>query len=149
MTQIYAKDSFDRFNEYLLEVILSYLPIKQKFKYQCLSKQWQRLVFNKEKLILLYEMDYYFANNLCKDLILNQRLVLNRFETILKKCQNITTIKMYFDVHNECTDNMNDVFELIIKYCNRLKQMNYGFKGVSEKTLKEFFAKFGPKLKTF
>ena len=40
-------DSFDRFGDDLLELIVSYLTIEDKFRFQCLSKQWRRVVFNK------------------------------------------------------------------------------------------------------
>jgi hypothetical protein len=46
--KIYPKDSFDRFGDDLCELLLSYLTIEHKFGFECVSKQWQRLVYNKQ-----------------------------------------------------------------------------------------------------
>ena len=45
---VYERDSMERFGDDLTEEILYYLSLKDKVKFECLSKQWQRLVFNKE-----------------------------------------------------------------------------------------------------
>src|ERR1700724_630875 len=41
------KASFDRFGDDLSELIVSYLTIEDKFRFQCLSKQWRTLGFNR------------------------------------------------------------------------------------------------------
>ncbi len=41
----YSKDSFDRFGDDLCQLLLSYLTINDKIKFECISKQWQTLVF--------------------------------------------------------------------------------------------------------
>jgi len=84
MSQIYSKDSFDRFGDDLMEVLLSYLSIEQKIKFECLSKQCQRVVFNKQ-FINNYKFNY---NSNTIDLIL--------FEAMVKKYPNITTILFGF-----------------------------------------------------
>jgi hypothetical protein len=51
-------DSFERFCDDLCEVLLCFLPISHKIKFECVSKQWNRLVFNKkQKLIITYSED--------------------------------------------------------------------------------------------
>ncbi|CAG2170348.1 unnamed protein product [Oppiella nova] len=47
MSQIYSKDSLDRFGDDLCEILLSYLSFEGRFRYECLSKQWQRVVYYK------------------------------------------------------------------------------------------------------
>ena len=49
MTSIYAKSSFDRFGDDLIELVLSYIPFEDCFHFRCVSKQWKRLIFNKQK----------------------------------------------------------------------------------------------------
>src|ERR1700727_1481575 len=92
MSQIYSKDSFDRFGDDLCEVLLSYLSFSHRFRYECLSKQWQRFVFNTQT-------ELYINLNYCK--------------IILKKCPNIQHI--YLDSRID-----NSKFSLIIKHCNHL-----------------------------
>jgi hypothetical protein len=45
----YSKDSFDRFGDDLCELLLSYLRVEQKLFYECVSKQWKTLIFNKQQ----------------------------------------------------------------------------------------------------
>ena len=48
MSRVYERDSMERFGDDLTKVIVSYLYINNKVKFECLSKQWQRLIFNKQ-----------------------------------------------------------------------------------------------------
>ncbi|CAG2100924.1 unnamed protein product [Medioppia subpectinata] len=43
--QIYAKNSMDRFGDDLCGLLLSYLTFEDRFRYECVSKQFQRTVF--------------------------------------------------------------------------------------------------------
>ena len=46
------RDSFDvRIDDDLFEFIVSYLPIKDKLRYESVSKRFQRFVFNKQKVL--------------------------------------------------------------------------------------------------
>ena len=49
----YSSDSFERFGDDLCELLLSYLSVKQKKRFECVSKQWQRLVFNKQQKLII------------------------------------------------------------------------------------------------
>ncbi|CAG2101682.1 unnamed protein product [Medioppia subpectinata] len=75
----YSKDSFDRFGDDLCQQLLSFLTFEDRFRCECLSKQWRRLVFNTQKDI------HYREDNNWSDL--------STFEMILKKCQNITHLR--------------------------------------------------------
>ncbi|CAG2110681.1 unnamed protein product, partial [Medioppia subpectinata] len=44
-SQIYAKDSLDRFGDDLCALIVSYLSLEDRFRCECVSKQFQRTVF--------------------------------------------------------------------------------------------------------
>ncbi len=45
-------DSFERFGDDLCELLLSYLSISDKIHFECVSKQWQRLILNKQNQIV-------------------------------------------------------------------------------------------------
>jgi hypothetical protein len=46
-------NSFDRFNDDLCEVLVSYLSISDKIRLECVSKHWKNLIFNKQKIIFI------------------------------------------------------------------------------------------------
>jgi hypothetical protein len=45
----FPKDSFDRFSDDLCQLLLSYFSVKQKLLFECVSKQWKILIFNKQQ----------------------------------------------------------------------------------------------------
>ena len=49
----YERDSMERFGDDLTEHVLSFLWLKNKVKFQYVSKQVRRLVFNIKKLIFI------------------------------------------------------------------------------------------------
>ena len=132
MSEIYSKDSFDRFGDDLTEVLLSYLSIKNCFDLRYVSKQWKSLIFNKQNFLRLdNNIDWTQTSNL------------RQLEITLKSCPNITSI----DVNNYLELNIDLIFELIIKYCDNLCEINYTFDELSEDMCNKFFEKFGSNLK--
>ncbi|CAG2167363.1 unnamed protein product, partial [Oppiella nova] len=91
----YPKDSFDRFGDDLCGLVLSYLEFEECFRYECLSKQWQRCVFTRRHSLSVS------APVLKKfQLRENNSIVANKwtiFESVVKKCPNITSIDMTID----------------------------------------------------
>src|SRR6202023_4259357 len=75
------KASFDRFGDDLSELIVSYLTIEDKFRFECLSKQWRRLVFNKTYVLRILENNSLFVRKV-EDLYEVKHKV---FEKCLKK----------------------------------------------------------------
>ncbi len=72
----YRRDSFsDSVCDDLSEIILQFLPIEDKFRFECVSKQFQRTVFQRH-----YEL--VITNSMC-------RRDDQTFEAILKKLPNI------------------------------------------------------------
>ena len=123
----------------LAEVILQYLPLKDKLRLECVSKQFQRTIFVKEDEIHCFT--YFFS---VKPIDSQMKI----FETILKKCENINKISLLDDfIEQRFTKNKyNETIELIIKYCNNLTQFDINFNLISKTKLKKFFEKFGSKL---
>ena len=81
MSRVYARDSMERFGDDLTELILSYLLFTDKLRLECVSKQWRRLVYNKQvELNMTYFRTSYFNVD-------RQTL-----ESVLKKCPNIEKV---------------------------------------------------------
>ena len=134
-----------RFCDDLCEEILQYLSLEDKLRLQCVSKQFQRTVFqrqyelyinigNEEKHnYLSYYHNYYYIEDQS----------MHSFKALLKKCPNITSIQLETHDSDNC---FNKVFRLIIKNCNNLSEViveNY----INDSNFEEFHRKFGTKIK--
>ena len=100
--KVYAKNSFERFGDDLTEEILQYLTFVDKIRLECVSKQWRRLVFNKQFVIELNKNLGDNRNETQNSLIklhnfVNNTSSINRpsLELLLKKCPNITKVKLF------------------------------------------------------
>ena len=135
-----GNNSFNRFDDDLSEVLITYLSIEDKFRFECLSKQWQRLVFNKEK-----QLTIDFRSDDQKLFTKDNNWVINstKLESILKKWSNLTAIHLLNDIENK-----EEVFQLILKYVKHLTKITANFADLSETTLKQFCHKFGSDLKS-
>ena len=116
----------DRLGDDLCQVLLSYLPFEDRFRCECVSKQWQRVVYKTQT--------EYTGKH-----ILNVK----SFEWILKKCQNISRIGRFLVSFSD-----NSMFELITKHCNHLQHICIPFDALSVDTIAKFFAKFAKSLKS-
>ncbi|XP_054168338.1 uncharacterized protein LOC128965625 [Oppia nitens] len=83
-----AKDSFERFGDDLTEDLLDYLQFDDKFYYECISRQWQRLVYNKVNTVevVAHETEFNKVDDMSFDLL--------KWQTIFKKCRYITTVSI-------------------------------------------------------
>ena len=82
--EVYPKESFDRFGDDLCEVLLSYLSFEDRFRYECLSKQFQRFIFTTVSEITIH---WKFG------FISYEESYEKSYESILKKCKNVTRIE--------------------------------------------------------
>ena len=139
-------DSKDRYSfndcicDDLSEVILQYLPLKDKLRLECVSKQFQKTIFQKQ-----FELN--FDKNFVKNVLKNKRIESKSFESVVKNCPNIKSIKL-FDP-SVVYKNYNQTIHLVIKYCNNLSRIDCKFTQMTEKTFLKFVKKFGSKLKYF
>jgi hypothetical protein len=143
------RESFDRICDDLCELIVSYLLFEDKIRFECVSKQFQRLVYNKQNSIKINEKYFFFF----KTKISIQRLLFDNqisgkfdykaFESLLKKCKFITKISI--DSHFESGDHL---IELIARYCPHLKSIKFDFSSVSQKSMIDFGLNCGQKLET-
>ena len=100
---VYGKDSFDRFGDDLTEEVLQYLTFSDKVRLECVSKQWQRCIFQRQFVIELKYPDLKPQNSLnqmivwkevgrCRTKKRRKTIETSALESVLKKCPNITTI---------------------------------------------------------
>ncbi len=132
INKIKRRQSFDdRICDDLCEVILQYLPLEDKLRLECVSKQFQRTVFQKVfeySIKIFYDLmngcpDYYYE--ILREMHIQWirfETYFNEIESVLKRCPNIHCLYLvsdYFNVfYNIC--EYNALIELIIKYCNNL-----------------------------
>ena len=147
----YKRDSFDdRFCNDLCEEILQYLSLEDKLKLEGVSKQFQRAVLKKHHELTIETLNdrdmipivkgeyrYLYIENIFIDL--------KSLEVLLKKCPNITSIHLR---ESEVEFDYNPVFRLITKYCNNLRQIDFGEIEINDEKIEEFQRKFGPKIKS-
>ena len=132
------RDSFDvRIDDDLFEVIVSYLPIKDKLRYESVSKRFQRFVFNKQKILRINDYkDFVIINNLKNGVLVNDCKYLT---ILLKKFQFITTLEIdYF---------FDEFLETITEYCNHLTSITISCYNIDLEALKRFCGKFGQLLR--
>ena len=147
----YRRDSFDdRFCDDLCEDILQYLSLENKLRLQCVSKQFQRTVFQRQDDLYINmspEEHIFYLNNrfsIRRDhnyyYIEDQSL--HSFKALLKKCPNITSIQL----ERQEPEKFNQVFRLIIENCNNLSEVIVE-NDINDSNFEEFHRKFGPKIK--
>ena len=133
------KESFDRFGDDLTQEIIQYLTFDDKIRLECMSKQWRRLVFNKQfdlrieckvKDFEVVRVDYHNCLNRLvyrygpSDYLrlryrrAHERLYMNEtyLVSVLKKCQNIKRIRLRID--SDSTE-----LDLFFQYLPKLKHV--------------------------
>ena len=135
--KVYAKNSFDRFGDDLTEELLQYLTLENKIRLECVSKQWQRCVFNKQFVLDTSYLRYRSGlwNSMMKVIKSKRQREVQIIESIVKKCPNITDVILWSGINSS-------VLSLIGRYCPRIKSFEYT---VYDKSL-DFFRINGQKL---
>jgi hypothetical protein len=151
----FPKNSINRFGDTLMEDILSYLSFRDKVVFESVSKQWKKVIYNKQTELRLnsYEIEgKHTLNKLLQSFSASdfpsgfahqlgfKAINKESFESLLKKCKSIKTFKI------ECYTDSSDL-ELIGKYCPNLENLELSVFGLNEKTLSEFGLKYGNQLK--
>ena len=173
----YRRDSFsDRICDDLSQVLLQFLSLEDKIRLECVSKQFQRTVFQKQNELIL-KIEYKKCQGEClsyepnvlrlKYQSLYQRTGIVRhidpqleviafesyyykpIESLLKKCPNIQSIDLW---EFQATDNRQIsklMLQMITKYCNHLIKFRKKPFNQNSFEFQEFCRKFGQKLKYF
>jgi len=144
------RQSFGRFCDDLTQVIISFLPIADKIRLECVSKQFQRLIFNKQFDLTIHPRsteEKIFSDKLIKEFkeckSFNDYIIVDEkaFESVLKKFKFINKIWIY------SAKNNGTVLQLITKYCNYLKVIKFDFRKIGKRSLAQFGQKCGQKLR--
>jgi hypothetical protein len=142
------RDSFsDRICDDLCEVLLSYLSFKDKMRFECVSKQFQRCVYNKENSIDVRDSIEEMGQKIIFNNVLieiDQSFIYKIPESIFKKCKFVNNICIYLELNSKAA---NELMNLIIKNCNNLKSIAFNFNKISDELIEKFGLKFGQQLK--
>jgi hypothetical protein len=133
----YHFDSFDRFGDDLCELLLSYLSISDKIRFECVSKQWKSLIFNRQQSIRIN-----CAEDRKDSIKLSTNITSNKtfFEKLFQKFRFIEEV--YISTQRE-----NKIFESIVNVCNNLKTITSSGDVSNAQEMKTFKEKCGQKLK--
>ena len=133
------KTSFDRFGDDLSQLIVSYLTIEDKFRFQCLNRQWLRMVFEEEYVLRVERNNKTMVNEFRGDYSVKPQV----FEKCLLKLKNLTEIQI--DLH---IDNTEEVLQIIADNCHHLRRLSIGLSDdISDESIEYFGQKCGQKLK--
>ena len=138
--KVYAKNSLDRFGDDLTEEILQYMTLEEKIRLECVSKQWQRCVYQRQFVFELEHKSVEKQNSLNKLCNINNNLSHVKhqsLESVLKKCPNKTKVKLGITVNSS-------VLSLIGRYCPRIKSLTSQL--YSEDNSLSFFRMYGYKV---
>ena len=151
MSTTYSKNSFDRFDDDLCEFVLSYLPSKDKFKYECVCSQWQRTIYQRVNRLAIRSND-----ELTRILFSFCAIRCGALERFLKKCPNISQFYMEASSYLFCNNKIHitscegtiDISELVFKYCRHLTSIDNSLFCIKELTARKLLEVYGPQLKS-
>ncbi|CAG2100607.1 unnamed protein product [Medioppia subpectinata] len=115
--QIYAKNSFDRFGDDLCGVILSYLSLHERFVCECVSKQFQRTVFESVVDITIHDLTLLFGK-ISRTNINDSKML----ATIGRKCSHIHTIDCR-RLSDTYTKQLPEVLPIFRDNCSHLRHI--------------------------
>lgn len=155
----------DRICDDLCEVLLSFLSFEDKIRFECVSKQFQRIIFNKQNVLQSVESSrslffMFDSENKKTKNSLNQLFKLNdkrmdEFVTVLQKCKSINSIDIIVNKNTMSRKlsricrylvDSEEILRKMIRYCPKLKSISFNFNFISNELLIRFGKKFGKNL---
>ncbi|CAG2100606.1 unnamed protein product [Medioppia subpectinata] len=130
--RIYAKNSFDRFGDDLFGLLLSYLSLYESFVCECVSKQFQRTVFESVVDITIHDMTFWYEKRSRTDINYMQMLA-----TIGRKCSHIHTIDCR-RISNTFTKQLPEVLPIFRDNCPHLRHIYCDFDENTDQLMPEF-----------
>ncbi|CAG2109805.1 unnamed protein product [Medioppia subpectinata] len=144
-TKAIAKDSMDRYDDNVCQLLLSYLPFEDRFRYEGVSKQWQRVLYETiDEIVVDHQMvSTMIATETAKYKIFFVKPNGEFFMTsMLNKCPNIKSIDIRSDA-----DATRVVFKLMFglkrNYPN-LREIQFKNQELDPIWTKWVFTVFGP-----
>ncbi|CAG2118916.1 unnamed protein product, partial [Medioppia subpectinata] len=111
--KLYAKNSMDRFGDDMCGLILSYLSLEDKFRCECVSKQFQRTAFES-----VVDIDI-------NDIFLKRMRIKYNSEgltRIAKKCPNIQSIE-FREIKSTKEEHILEVLNTFRANCRQLREI--------------------------
>jgi hypothetical protein len=111
----YRRDSFsDRICDDLSEVILQYLSLEGKVRLECVSKQFQRTIFIRHHEMTIESM---LSNLRLEGMSL---INMNSFESLIKRCPNITSLRFRGFVSTTLVRLSLEVISMLSIHCAKM-----------------------------
>ena len=151
MSTIYSKDSFDRFGDDLNGLILSYLPLEDRIKFESVSHQWKRTVYQRVKHLVFESKDDLLTKKLFSKKQMNDKL--SAFDSLLTKCHNITNLSFgsefeFFEIIARIPGLNAIFFKVIAKYCSHLRSIDNSSYALSQELAQTFYQTIGHKIQS-
>ena len=141
---MFAKNSLDRFGDDLLELLLSYIPLDDSFRFSCVSKQWRRLIFNKHT-VLRFGCEKIYANH-PEQRRSKIKVSIQAMDKIFSNCYNIR--KIYLNIDFLYYENIKQFIEILKNY-KKINEFHIKtMRCMDEKTLRVISLNFGPIIKS-
>ncbi|CAG2110628.1 unnamed protein product [Medioppia subpectinata] len=112
--KIYAKNSMDRFGDDLCQLLLSYLSFEDRFRCECVSKQFRRTVFGS---VVCIEINDRFMQQMLKTTLIET------LATIAIKCPNIETIDCRGIETEKIREHIPEVLAIFRDNCLNLREI--------------------------
>ncbi|CAG2107300.1 unnamed protein product [Medioppia subpectinata] len=128
-SKTYAKYSMDRFGDDMCGLILSYLSFKDRFRLECVSKQFQRTVFDSV-------IDININDRLIRQI--QRTTITQTIATIATKCPNIETIDLR-GMFIKC-EHIPEVLRLFRDNCLNLREVYCNLRSNTA----QLYQQFGP-----
>ena len=140
----FSKSSFDRFGDDLTEHIINYLATEDKFRFECLSKRIQSLIFNKQsKFVFKFDNSEPVVesrNNIPLNFT-NEKQI----ENILIKFKALTHI----EIIGKYLPKLDQILRVLADKCLYLRSLIVPNGYVTEGTIDYFRQKCGQNMKDF
>ncbi|CAG2166333.1 unnamed protein product [Oppiella nova] len=135
----YPKDSLDRYGDDLCGLVLSDLSLEECFRFECVSKQWQRSVFKPQNYVNV-------EKHLKKWQIIKGKTIEDIdwqiLESVVRKCPNIRRFDI--EIHSEVTGR---VFETLMSAYKHLTAIDITFDtGINAQIIDTILGKHGSQL---
>ncbi len=116
-------ESFDKLSDNVCEIILSYLSASDKLKFECVSKQWQSLIFTKHQKIIINESYRQVIDTVEVSHEFWLKYEKSIIECLTKKFKFLTKLQINFEINKQ-------LFEIITKNSENLRKIKFfGFLG--------------------
>lgn len=146
-----TRDSFDRISDYLCEDILSHLAPEQKIRLECVSQQFQRTIFRRQRRMVIAPGTNEWSrvkNTILKRFVgetnVKHKIDAKLFDQLLSKFRHIDDIVLNYNID---TGNMDELFASMMEHCIRIRRLHANFFNISESTLDQFGQVFGHSLR--